>query len=113
MTSVFVAMAALPILLIAGFSYFVAQNTLHERVYAQLNGVLDLKRAEISRWISGAMQDTMLLANNYVNEEHLTVILDPEEDPGVRERYQFYLTEYHAFTSGSTTRLYRDLLRGS
>jgi diguanylate cyclase (GGDEF)-like protein len=90
----FVAMAVLPILLVAVFSYFVAQNTLHERVYAQLNGVLDLKQAEVSRWISSASADSMLLADNYVNEEHLTVILNPATSPLMRERYQFYLTEY-------------------
>lgn len=94
MTLAFVAMAVLPILLIAVFSYFVAQNTLHERVYAQLNGVLDLKQAEISRWLARAVQDTMLLANNYVNEEHLTILLDPATNPIMRERYQLYLTEY-------------------
>ncbi len=94
LTLALIAMSVLPVLLLAGFSYSLAQNTLHDRVYAQLNSVLDLKQVEISSWINRARADTMLLASNYVNEEHLTVILDPEVDPTVRKTYQLYLTEY-------------------
>ena len=94
MTLALVAMAVLPVILIGAFSYNLAQETLHERVYAQLHSVLDLQRAAISRWYSAIEADTILLANNYVNEEHLTVILDPDSDPGIQDRYRFYLTEY-------------------
>ncbi len=94
LTLALIAMAVLPVLLIAGFSYTAAQRTLHDRVYAQLNSILDLKQAEISRWVNRVIADTMLLASNYVNEEHLTVTLDPEVDPAIRNTYQLYLTEY-------------------
>lgn len=94
LTLALVAMAVLPVLLIGAFSYSVAQKTLHERVYAQLNGVLDLQREAISRWYERVTADTMLLADNYVNEEHLTVILDPDAEPSVQASYRFYLTEY-------------------
>ena len=94
LTLALVAMAVLPVLLIGAFSYSLAQKTLHERVYAQLNSVLDLQRAAISRWYDRITADTMLLANSYVNQEHLTIIIDPDAEPSVQASYRFYLTEY-------------------
>lgn len=87
-------MAALPVLLIGAFSYNLAQETLHERVYAQLNGVLDLKQTEVSNWLALVVSDTLLLANNYVNEEHLTVILDSPAGNFQQHSYGNYLTQY-------------------
>ncbi|MCL5429041.1 MAG: hypothetical protein M1347_04455, partial [Chloroflexi bacterium] len=81
LTVALLAMAVLPVLLIGAFSYSLAQTTLHERVYAQLNGVLDFQRAAISRWLDGVAADTILLTDNYVSEEYLTVILDPDAEP--------------------------------
>lgn len=93
LTLALVAMAILPVVLIGALSYGVAQRTLYERVYAQLDGVLDLQRGAISRWFDRIVGDIELLADNYVNEERLTVILASDADPSVQASHRFYLNE--------------------
>lgn len=89
----FMAMAALPVLLIGALSYDYAQGSLRARLNNNLNSVLDLKQSEITRWVQLLDSDTLLLAENYLNEEHITVILDPERDPAIQDAFREFLTE--------------------
>lgn len=79
LTLALMGMAALPVLLIGTFSYFIAQQSLQERVYAQLNGILDLKQDEVHNWLALVVADTRLLADNYVYQENLTGLIEADE----------------------------------
>src|SRR3990172_1110054 len=58
-----------------------------------MNNVADLKQTEISRWISLVQSDARLLADNFLNEEHITVLLDPTADPELQAALANFLTE--------------------
>jgi diguanylate cyclase (GGDEF)-like protein len=89
----FMAMAALPVLLIGALSYDYAQSSLKDRLDSSFNSVLDLKQNEITRWVELIASDTQLLAENYLNEERLTAILNPDVDPLTQEAYRQLLRE--------------------
>ncbi len=86
-------MAIFPALLIAGLAYTNARNTIQDEVKSKLNSAADLKSAEISHWINLIISDTHLLAINFLNEEHITVILDPYADPELQSAFGNFLTE--------------------
>jgi diguanylate cyclase (GGDEF)-like protein len=89
----FMGMAALPVLLIGAFSYDYAQNSLNERLDNTFNSVLDLKQNEITRWVELIQSDTQLLADNYLNEERITAILNPAMNPLTKEAVRQLLRE--------------------
>jgi hypothetical protein len=72
---------ALPALLIGGLAYQNARRTVEMRVKAQLTSVADLKKDQITAWLDDRAADARLLADNFLNEEHFTEILDPRTDP--------------------------------
>ncbi len=88
-----VAMAALPALLIGVLAYQNATATIEERIASQLMAVSDLKQAEIENWIALVQLDANLLADNFLNEEHLTFILDPGGDEERQADFGNFLTE--------------------
>lgn len=88
-----VLMAVFPALLIGALAYDNARKTIEERLHDQLNSVADLKQAEISDWIELLVSDTRLLARNFLNEEHITVILDEGADPFLQQAFGNFLTE--------------------
>jgi diguanylate cyclase (GGDEF)-like protein/PAS domain S-box-containing protein len=90
---VLIVMATVPALLISGLAYTNARNTIQEEVKSKLNSAADLKSAEISRWINLIISDTHLLAVNFLNEEHITVILDLHADPELQSAFGNFLTE--------------------
>ncbi|MFW5812570.1 MAG: hypothetical protein ACOCWS_06240, partial [Alkalispirochaetaceae bacterium] len=62
-------------------AYVSSNRAVESRVKAQLTSVADLEKEQIIDWLANRRADVRLLADNFLNEEHLTVILDPDEDP--------------------------------
>lgn len=93
LTLALVAMAALPALLIGALAYQNATATIEDRIGSQLNSVSDLKQAEIQSWIALVQSDANLLADNFLNEEHITFILDPHTDAEQKAAFGNFLTE--------------------
>jgi diguanylate cyclase (GGDEF)-like protein/putative nucleotidyltransferase with HDIG domain len=93
LTLALMAMAVLPVILIGVLSFSSARSSLQQRVFNNLDGVLDLKQSEISRWLNLVGSDTQLLGDNYLNEEHITVILDDTEFLSNRHTFSHFLTE--------------------
>ncbi|MGH2582692.1 MAG: diguanylate cyclase [Anaerolineales bacterium] len=86
-------MAILPVALIVAFSYRTARETVFQRLDANLNAVADLKHTEVMQWRSLVISDTLLLANNFLNQEHITTILNPNADEALRDAFANFLTE--------------------
>ena len=77
-------MAFLPAIVIGAIAYSNARQTIEGRLFAELNSVADLKSEEIENWIELVRSDARLIADNFLNEEHITVILDDDSDPELR-----------------------------
>ncbi len=90
---VLLALAALPALLIGGIAYQNARTTIELRVKARLNSIADLKRDQIVSWLADRSADARLLADNFLNEEHFSVILDPAADPDQQAAFAGFLTD--------------------
>ncbi len=69
-------MAFLPALSIGVLAYQNARSTIEVRLYDEMNSVADLKQNEIVNWVEIIQSDVNLMADNFLNEEHITVILD-------------------------------------
>ena len=110
---VFVMMAALPALLIGALAYRNATSTIQDSVNEQLISISDLKEAEIEGWVGLIESDASLLADNFLNEEHVTVLLDPSADPAAQADFGTFLTEnllsLQAARSGYIEIYYMDL----
>lgn len=89
----FVVMATLPALLIGALAYRNATSTIQESVNEQLVSISDLKQAEIEGWVALIDSDIRLLADNFLNEEHITVLLDPASDEALQADLATFLTE--------------------
>ena len=90
---VLLGLTALPALLIGGLAYQNARQTVETRVKAQLTSVADLKKEQITTWLDDRVADARLLANNFLNEEHFTEILDPRTDPARSAAFAGFLTD--------------------
>ena len=90
---VLLALAGVPILVLGGLSYYNARQTVEQRVKARLASVADLKRDQIVSWLADRRADVRLLADNFLNEEHFTVILDPTSDPKLKASFAGFLTD--------------------
>ena len=86
-------MAILPVALIVAFSYNTARETVFQRLHANLNAIADLKRDEVMQWRSLVISDTLLLADNFLNQEPITTILNPNADEALRDAFANFLTE--------------------
>ncbi|MBI4315362.1 MAG: cache domain-containing protein, partial [Chloroflexi bacterium] len=86
-------LTALPALLIGGLAYRNARQTIEDRVVAQLTSVADLKKEQIASWLENRVADSRLLADNFLNEEHFTFILDPDSDPKQSAAFAAFLTD--------------------
>lgn len=90
---VLLGLTALPTLLIGGLAYRNARQTIVSRVEAQLTSVADLKEEQIANWIGERQADVRLIADNFLNEEHFTEILDPTVDPQRRDSFAGFITD--------------------
>jgi hypothetical protein len=81
------------ILVLGGRSYHNARQPVDLRVKARLTSVADLKRDQIVGWLADRRADVWLLADNFLNEEHFTVILDPNADPKLKTAFSGFLTD--------------------
>ncbi len=90
---VLLALTSVPILVLGSLSYYNARQTVELRVKARLASVADLKRDQIVSWLADRRADVRLLADNFLNEEHFTVILDPNGDPKLRTAFSEFLTD--------------------
>ena len=90
---VLLALTGVPILVLGGLSYYNARQTVELRVKARLASVADLKRDQIVSWLADRRADVRLLADNFLNEEHFTVILDPNGDPKLKAAFSGFLTD--------------------
>ncbi|MBI5052702.1 MAG: diguanylate cyclase, partial [Chloroflexi bacterium] len=64
-----------------------------QRVSAQLNSIVDLKKEQINVWLDDRKADARLLADNFLIEEHFTEILDPRTDPQRRAAFSGFLID--------------------
>ncbi len=90
---VLIAFAVIPALFIGFLVWSSARSAIESRVEAQLTSVADLEKQQIAGWLSDREADVKLLADNFLNEEHLTVILDPDADPELREAFARFITQ--------------------
>lgn len=90
---VLLGLTALPALLIGGLAHQNASQTVEARLVAQLTTVADLKQEQILTWLDDRTSDTRLLADNFLNEEHFTEILDLTVDPDRRKAFAGFLTD--------------------
>jgi diguanylate cyclase (GGDEF)-like protein/putative nucleotidyltransferase with HDIG domain len=90
---VLIAFAVVPALLIGLLVWQNARNAIETRVKAQLTSVADLEKQQIAGWLTDREADVKLLADNFLNEEHLTVILDPDADPELRSAFARFITQ--------------------
>jgi hypothetical protein len=90
---VLLGLTALPALLIGGLAYRNARQTVEARVIAQLTSIADLKKEQITTWLDDRAADARLIADNFLNEEHFTEILDPQTDPKRRAAFADFLTD--------------------
>lgn len=88
-----IAFTIVPALLIGGLAYGSARRAIEARVEAQLTSVADLEEEQIANWLADRKADVKLLADNFLNEEHLTVILDPSADPELQEAFARFITQ--------------------
>ena len=88
-----ILMAVLPASVIGFLAYRNARQTIEERVHAELNTVADFKQGEISSWLELLISDAQLVADNFLTEEHITVILDPTANPELQAAFGNFLTE--------------------
>ncbi len=91
--AVLLSLTALPALLIGVLAYHNARQTVEARVIAQLTSVADLKKEQITTWLDDRTANARLLADNFLNEEHFTEILDPHTDPDRRAAFAAFLTD--------------------
>lgn len=87
------SLTALPALLIGSLAYRSARQTVEERVRLQLTAIADLKKEEIETWLEARVADTHLLADNFLNQEHFTEVLEPSTDPERRDAFAAFLTD--------------------
>ncbi len=90
---VLMALTVLPVLLIGGLAYRHARQTIEDRLIAHLTSVADLKKEQINNWLDERSADARLLADNFLNQEHLSEILAPEVPPESRAFYASFLTD--------------------
>ncbi|GEM_PF-1436238 len=90
---VLLGLTALPALLIGGLANYNARQTIEQRVIAQLNSIVDLKKEQINIWLDDRNADARLLADNFLIEEHFTEILDPRTDPQRRAAFSGFLID--------------------
>jgi len=90
---VLLGLTALPALLIGGLANYNARQTIEQRVIAQLNSIVDLKKEQINVWLDDRKADARLLADNFLIEEHFTEILDPRTDPQRRTAFSGFLID--------------------
>ncbi|MEX2444073.1 MAG: diguanylate cyclase [Alkalispirochaeta sp.] len=88
-----IVFAVVPALVIGGLAWTSARSTIESRVRAQLTSVSDLEKQQISSWLANRESDVTLLADNFLNEEHLTVILDPDADPELQDAFAGFITQ--------------------
>ena len=70
-----------------------ARATVREGTSAQLTAVADLKRQQLAEWFNRRVADVELLAVNFLNEEHFTVILAPDMPAERRDAFAGFLTD--------------------
>ncbi len=90
---VLLSLTALPTLLIGGLAYYNARKSIDTRVAGQLVSIVDLKGEQIKTWIGALSADARLLAENILNEEHFTEILDPRIKPARRAEFGAFLID--------------------
>ncbi|MBI5714732.1 MAG: cache domain-containing protein [Chloroflexi bacterium] len=90
---VLLGLTALPALLIGSLANYNARQTIEQRVSAQLNSIVDLKKEQINVWLDDRKADARLLADNFLIEEHFTEILDPRTDPQRRAAFSGFLID--------------------
>ena len=90
---IFLALIALPSLMIGVLAIKNARENIESRVKARLSSVADLKAGQISDWLVDRKSDALLIANNFLNEEHFTIILDPNSDPEKQIAFAGFLTD--------------------
>lgn len=90
---VLLLLVALSTLVIGMLAYRHARATVQARVAAQLATVADLKQSQLTSWVTDRQADARLLADNYLNEEHFSVILDAERPAQQRAAFASYLTD--------------------
>ena len=90
---VLIVFAVVPALVIGGLAWASARQEIETRVRAQLTSVSDLEKQQISAWLANRESDVKLLADNFLNEEHLTVILDPDADPELQDAFAGFITQ--------------------
>lgn len=86
-------MAAFSALLIGGLAYRNARTSLELSVQSHLNSIADLKEEQLERWLHDRRSDAQLLAVNSLNQEHFTIILNPQSDPALRDSLRSHLTD--------------------
>ncbi len=106
---VLLSLTAMPALLIGGLAYHNARQTIETRVLAQLTAVADLKKEQLTTWLVERVADARLLGQNYLNEEHFTVILDHRADLERRLAFAGFLTD-NLISLRETRRGYRELV---
>lgn len=90
---VLLSLTALPMLLTGILAYQHAADTIEQRVVAQLTSVTTLKQQQIQTWLDARTADAQLLANNHLNEEHFTEILDERVPAQRRVAFTGFLTD--------------------
>ncbi|RMG89710.1 MAG: GAF domain-containing protein, partial [Chloroflexi bacterium] len=90
-TLVLVALISATLLAYAAFR--TEREALKVQVINQLNSVADLKTEQIEIWLREREADARLLADNRLNEEHLTEILLPDTPPERKAEFISFLRD--------------------
>lgn len=87
------AFISIPALLIGGIANYNARKNIEARLASELKTIADLKKSELISWINERQADTRLLADNFLNEDHFSVILDPNSTEEKKELFTNFLMD--------------------
>ncbi|RME47511.1 MAG: GAF domain-containing protein [Caldilineae bacterium] len=85
--------ALLSLLELGLFAYFSERAALEAQVTAQLTSVASLKKEQIINWLEERQADARQLAENRLNQEHLTEILAPDTPPDRKAEFAAFLAD--------------------